>query len=87
MDDILDRIISDDGHCGSWAKPSVCAICPISKLRQRKDGSFLSCIETLGVQGMTEEAADAIYKEVAIRLKLNKIVDDLLIEDNSSGNK
>ena len=87
MDDILGKIIADEGHCGVWAKPSVCQLCPISKLRQRSDGSFLSCIEALGIQDLSEEKADAIYKEVALRLKLNKAIDDLLTEGTVSGNK
>lgn len=80
-DDILDRIILDDGHCGSWARRSVCEICPLSKLKQRPDGTYLSCVEALEAQYLSYKDADAIYKEVALRLKLDEAIDDLLVDD------
>jgi hypothetical protein len=77
--DILTKIIEDEGHCGLWAKPDICKRCPMSMLKQKADGSYLSCIEALAAQDLSEEKADALYKEAAIRLALNEAVDDLLI--------
>ena len=74
---ILKKIIQEEGSC-CWSTPSVCAVCPISKLRQKKNGSNMSCVEALNVQEMTEEQADAKYKEVAIRILLDEAIDNLL---------
>jgi len=83
--DILSKIIEEDGHCGLWATPDVCKRCPLSRLKQKADGSWLSCVEALNATNVSsEQEADALYKEIAIKLLLNKSVEDMLIdgEDN-----
>lgn len=77
---ILEKIIENEGSCTMWASPSVCEQCPLSKLRKKDDGTYLSCVEALGVQDMTEEQADAKYKEVASRILLDEAVDEILGE-------
>lgn len=84
MSSILNKIIEAEGSCTQWASPSVCKECPLSKLRQKSNGNYLSCIEALGVQEMTEEEADARYKEVAIRILLDEAIDEILGESNVS---
>jgi hypothetical protein len=84
MNNILNKIIEADGSCTQWACPSICKNCPLSKLRQKPNGTYLSCIEALGVQDMTEEQADAKYKEVATRLLLDEAIDEILGESNVS---
>jgi hypothetical protein len=84
MNSILNKIISADGSCTQWASPSVCQQCPLSKLRKKPNGTYLSCIEALGVQNMTEEEADAKYKEVAARILLDEAIDEILGESNVS---
>ncbi len=84
MNNILSKIIEEEGSCTQWATPSVCRECPLSKLRQKSDGNFLSCIEALGVQEMTEEDADARYKDVAVRILLDEAVDEILGESDVS---
>lgn len=79
---ILHKIIENDGSCTQWAGPEVCRQCPLAKLRKKDDGTYLSCIEALGVQEMTEEEADARYKEVASRILLDETVDEILGESN-----
>jgi hypothetical protein len=81
---ILNKIVEEDGSCTKWASPSVCAECPLSKLKKKPDGSYLSCVEALGAQDMTEEEADAKYKEVAERLLLDEAIDDILGEPDGS---
>lgn len=76
---ILKKIIQEDGSC-TWANPSVCAQCPLSKVKKRDNGDYYSCIEALGVQDLTEEQADARYKEVATRLLLDETIDAILGE-------
>lgn len=84
MNSILNKIILSEGSCTQWASPSICKQCPLSKLRQKSNGTYLSCIEALGVQDMTEEEADAKYKEVAARILLNEAIDEILGESDVS---
>ena len=79
---ILNKIIEAEGSCTQWASPTVCSQCPLSKLRKKEDGTYLSCVEALGVQDMTEEEADAKYKEVASRILLDEAIDEILGEPN-----
>jgi hypothetical protein len=81
---ILTKIIENDGSCTKWATPSICELCPLSKLKKREDGRFLSCIEALNVQDMSEEEADAKYKEVAGRMLLDEAIDEILGESNGT---
>ena len=74
---ILKRIIEEEGSC-CWSKPSICAKCPLSNLKKKPNGSNMSCIEALGVEDLTEEQADAKYKEAAIKLLLEGAIDDML---------
>lgn len=75
---ILNKIIENEGSCTHWANASICERCPLSKLRKKEDGTYLSCVEALGIQDMTEEEADARYKEVAARLLLDETIDQIL---------
>jgi hypothetical protein len=43
------------------------------------NGGFISCVEALNIDGLSEEEADAKYKEAAIR-KLADITLDQIIE-------
>lgn len=81
---ILHKIIENDGSCTQWANAATCERCPLSKLRKKDDGTYLSCIEALGVQEMTEEQQDARYKEVATRLLLDETIDQILGEPDGS---
>lgn len=82
--DILKKLVDSDGSCNLWAKPSVCQHCPLSKLKKKPNGEYLSCIEALGAQELTEEEADAKYKEVASRIMIDQTIDDLLGEPDGS---
>ncbi len=80
MNGILNKIIQSEGSCTHWASPSVCKQCPLSQLRKKEDGTYLSCVEALGVEEMTEEDADARYKEVASRILLDEAIEKILGE-------
>lgn len=82
---ILSKIIENEGSCTHWATADICKRCPLSKLRKKEDGTYFSCVEALGVQDMTEEQADARYKEVASRVLLDETIDSILGEENSDG--
>lgn len=75
--DILRRIIREEGNC-CWADPSVCSKCPLGKMRRRDDGNYVSCIEAIDIEGLTEEQADAKYKEAAIRALLDLEIQEAL---------
>lgn len=79
MDDasILKKIIQEDGNC-AWARESVCARCPLARLKQKEDGSYYSCLEALKAHDLSEEDADVLYKEVAERLLLDETIDAIL---------
>lgn len=77
---ILNKIVESDGSCTQWANKSMCTLCPLSKLKKKDDGTYLSCVEALGVDGMSEEQADARYKEVASRMLLDETLDQILGE-------
>jgi hypothetical protein len=62
----------------------VCAFCPLGKLKKNKHGNWLSCIEAVGVENLTEEEANAKYKDVAARLLLDEAIDDILGADDGS---
>ena len=80
---ILKKIIDEDGSC-CWSKPSICSECPIGKLKKNKNGSNMSCVDALAIDGLTEEQADAKYKEAAIRLLLDETIDDMLVGDDDA---
>jgi hypothetical protein len=75
---ILERIIAEEGNC-CWAKPSVCKNCPLGRLDRYESGRYASCVESLNIDGLSEEEADAKYKEAAINkladLTLEKIIE------------
>jgi hypothetical protein len=81
--DILKRIIMEDGNC-CWASPSICARCPLSKLKKKPNGSNMSCIEALKIEDLSEQEADAKYKEVAERLLLDEEIESILGGDDGS---
>ncbi len=74
---ILQKIINEEGNC-SWANKRICELCPMSKLKQRPNGDYYSCVEAVGVNDLTEEEADAKYKEIAIRLLTDEAIEELL---------
>lgn len=72
---ILERIVAEEGSC-CWATPSVCVSCPLGRLTRSDNGKYMSCVEALNIDGLSEEEADARYKEAAS----NKLA-DLTIEN------
>ena len=77
---ILKRIIEEEGSC-CWSRPAICRHCPISKLKMKSSGGFLNCVDALGVDHLTEQQADARYKDVAERILLDEAIETLLGEE------
>jgi hypothetical protein len=62
---ILERIITEEGNC-CWAKPSICRDCPLGRLERYDNGGYMSCVEALNIDGLSEIEADARYKAAAL---------------------
>jgi len=77
---ILERIIAEEGNC-CWARPAICKSCPLSRLARYDSGGFMSCVEALNIDGLSEVEADAKYKEAAIN-KLAELTLDNIIESD-----
>lgn len=78
--DVLKLIILNDGSCSAPHKTN-CKICPLSKLKRRADGSYMNCIEAIGVDGLSEPEADKKYLEKAKSTLLDIEMDNLLEND------
>lgn len=76
---ILERIIQEEGSC-TWANTTVCKSCPLGRLARDRDGGFMSCVESLAIDGLTEAEADARYKKAAQEKLANLTLDELLEE-------
>lgn len=81
--EILKKIIEEEGNC-CWSKPSICARCPLSKLKKKPNGDWMNCIEAIGIEELSEEQADAKYKEVATRILLDEAIDEILGDTDGS---
>ena len=77
---ILERIIAEKGNC-CWASPSICKNCPLGKLIRSDNGKFMSCVEALNIDGLSEEEADFKYKETAIRKLADMTLDQIIEAD------
>ena len=76
---ILEKIIQEEGSC-TWATTSICAKCPLGRLARDVSGGFMSCVEALAIDGLSEADADARYKKAAEEkladLELDRILKD-----------
>lgn len=80
---ILQRIVEEDGSC-CWSNSEICSFCPISKLIQKPDGSYLSCVDAVNIKNLSEDESDIKYREVAIRLLLDETVEQILKDVNGA---
>jgi hypothetical protein len=81
--EILERIISEEGSCDwiqKYKRKAICSKCPLSKLKRRPDGQYLCCMEALGITVSEElrKKADHIYKRTAESLLFDMIVEEML---------
>jgi hypothetical protein len=77
---ILERIVAEEGNC-CWATPTVCHHCPLGRLIRSDNGKYMSCVEALAIDGLSEEEADAVYKKAALD-KLADVLFDNIIESD-----
>lgn len=77
---ILQKIISTGGQC-DFGTPSICRACPLSKLKPKEDGTFLGCLEAIGVVGLKGKEVDDKYLEAANRKLLDLEMEEAL-DDN-----
>lgn len=77
---ILERIVAEEGSC-TWARSAVCKRCPLGRL-VRADGSrYVSCVEALNIEGLSEKEADAKYKEAALDKLASLLLDKSIQAD------
>lgn len=75
---ILKRIVTEEGSC-CWATASVCKVCPLGRLVKSDGSRYVSCVEALNIEGLSEKEADTRYKEAALD-KLAQLVLEQAIE-------
>jgi hypothetical protein len=75
---ILERIVREEGNC-CWARPAICKQCPLGRLAKADGSRYISCVEALNIEGLSEEEADARYKDAALR-KLAELVIEKAIQ-------
>lgn len=76
---ILEKIVEEEGSC-CWADSTVCKSCPLGRLSRDTNNSFMSCVEALDIDGLSEKEADARYKHAALR-KLADLAIHHIIEE------
>jgi hypothetical protein len=74
---ILEKIIQEEGSC-TWSKPSICAKCPLGRSTRDKNGEYMSCVESLSIDGLKEEEADARYKKAAQEKLADLVIDEII---------
>jgi hypothetical protein len=75
--DILRKIIDNGGQC-EFATPNICIACPLSKLKANDRGTYLGCIEAIGILDLKQEEADKKYLEVAQKRLIDLEIEDIL---------
>lgn len=84
--EILKSIIDNDGSCRNAAMDTCCKNCPISKLAGDQRSCYSYVIFDFGgyPEGhlKTLDAVDKVYKELAEKLYLDMIIDEVLCEDD-----
>lgn len=88
--EILQRIIDDGGDCEALHARSqlyLCKTCPMSKLKQRPDGTYLSCYDSLITSGLDSETTinDGLLVEDIYLAKALELLQDIMIEDMLKG--
>lgn len=77
---ILERIVEEKGSC-CWANSSICEHCPLGSLIRSDNGKFMSCVEALNIDGLSEEEADLRYKEAAAGKLADMALDQIIEAD------
>jgi hypothetical protein len=77
---ILERIIVEDGSC-TWARSAVCKRCPLGRLVKADGSRYVSCVEALNIEGLSEVEADARYKEAATNKLAELVLDEAIRAD------
>jgi hypothetical protein len=84
--EILQKIIDAGGQCEQleYQYPgSICKSCPLSRLKQRRDGTYLSCWESIVViddNGQLNHGTEG-YAEDLYLAKALEVLQDIIIED------
>lgn len=86
--EILQRIIDDGGDCEALHARSLfhlCKSCPLSKLKQRPDGTYLSCWDAIVISEGQPGAEDHRFAEELYLDKALEVLQDIVVEDMLRG--
>lgn len=73
----LQLIINHEGDC-SFTEVD-CTNCPLARLHQRADGTFMSCYESIvGDRQMSMRESEVLYKQAAMDKLSDLLIDDIL---------
>jgi len=80
--EILQKIIDHDGSC-NWIlkepnEAEICSLCPLSRLKKSEYGEYLSCLEAVCGDNYHDSEYKQ-YKDVAIRILMDILVDEELL--------
>jgi len=88
--EILQKIIDDGGDCEALHARSLlylCKSCPLSKLKQRSDGTYLSCWDAIVVGEDDYRFAEELYLDKALEVLQDIMVEDMLRGEPLDTNK
>ena len=81
--EILETIVAHDGDC-NWVEAhtdpkSICAQCPMSKLKKDEHGFYLSCVEAImGDKDIEQLEANILYLTKAKEMLIDQEIDKIL---------
>jgi hypothetical protein len=81
--ELLEKIINSSGSCNDRT-PQDCRACPIGNSKKRTDGSLIGCIESLGIEGLSEDEANKKYFEAAVTVLADIKLEQILGDDDGS---
>jgi hypothetical protein len=86
--EILQKIIDDGGDCEALHARTqfyLCKTCPMSRLKQRTDGTYLSCWDSLITSSGESHLDDQKFAEDIYYAKALELLQDIIIEDMLTG--
>ncbi len=86
--EILQKIIDEEGSCEwifkEYKDQDVCRNCPFNTLKKKDQYNFFCCYEAVNgtVRPINEEEADERYKETAIQLLVDMVVNEEILDQD-----
>ena len=82
--EILKKIIKENGSCmwilDEYSGQDICHLCPFNTLKKKDKFNFFCCYEAVnGTAHPTETEADKKYKDTAIQLLVDMVVEEEIL--------